>query len=556
MRPRPARTAQAPAAAAPAPAPGAAPASDAAPAPAPAPRAPRALAPAPPEAAPPARDLDGLGGVRALRQRLSFSVSLGYQIDGARATGRNSLAGRPAIVGRDYAELRNYGFGEAFVSTRGLGAASLATYFAARFQAARRLDVDADALGDTPPPDDRTLAPPITTWFERSGTELRTGWGEVRDFLPRRFGLAALRVRAGDQFVYGPWVVHLRGLYAAYEGRTLTLSGYGGQRRADYQRELADYQPAIAGASAKLDVRGLVPELPLALAAELLRVGASAEVGQPGSSSAQLQVDWRPRADIAVIGQQRWLDGDVASQHLEVRTRYRDVTNVVFEVSRRLADDWRWDPTFVRPAATPTEPRRYLELGPVVPQLLVSARGGTLIAENLDLFARIAAAPDTGDANSPSQTFAASYLELAGALEARVRRQVAIGASALSRDTRREDRDPIPDTAEAADPLPPSGRQGDEGFIELGGTARLTLGARRLSALIEVYGRWTRFPPVYGEVGDLPSRDARQGGRFTIDAWIGKQLRLFATYEVSSAVDAAPEISGYRSLRVVASGVY
>ena len=521
----------------------------------------RAPMPAAPSASATSPDrVDGLEGLRDVLQPVSFSINLGYQVDGARATGRDSLGGPAPRPGFDYADLRSYGFGEAFVSTRGLGVSSLSTYFAARFQAARRLEVSVSPRGQ--PSEDRPLASPIATWFERSGPELRTGWAEVKDFLPRRWGLEHLRVRGGDQFIYGPWIVHMTGLHVAYEGPILTMGAYGGQRRADYQRSIDNNQPVAIGAEFRLDLRGLTDRVPLAFSGEYLTLTASDASAQPATESAQLQVDWRPRKDMVVLAQQRWLRGELASQHVEVRTRYRDVTNLVFELMRRFAKDWRWDPTLVVRSPDVTEAKRYLDLGPVVPELLLSARAGTLIAENLDLSGRVAIAPGSETTNQMEVSYAAPYLELAGALEARLRRQVAIGVSVLSRDTNRPALPPIADLRGAVGGVfPSSGAMGEESFIEAGTTVRMTLGARRFSALIELYGRRTHYTPAYVDLDldpllAVPTRDVRGGGRFTIDAWIGKRLRLFASYDVSSRLETAPEISGYKSLRLVASGVY
>jgi hypothetical protein len=335
------------------------------------------------------------------------------------------------------------------------------------------------------------------------------------------------------------------------------MGAYGGQRRADYQRDLDDNQPIAIGANFKLDLRGLTSKVPLAFAGEYLTLTSSDITAQPATESAQVQIDWRPRKDIAVIAQQRWLDGELANQHVEVRTRYKDVTNLVFEAMRRFEDDWRWDPTLVARPAEVTEARRYLDLGPVTPQLLLSARGGTLIAENLDLFARITAAPAVKPYNDPENSFSSAYLELAGAVEARVRRQVAVGASLLSRNTKRLDVDRIRDERPTPQPLPPSGATGEEGFNEAGTTVRLTLGARRFSALVELYGRRTRYGLTYEDPTlRVPTTELRGGGRFTVDAWLGKRVRLFVSYDVSSQLETAPEISGYKSLRIVATGVY
>jgi hypothetical protein len=499
--------------------------------------------------------IEGLEGVRDVLQPISFSINLGYQVDGARLSGRPALGGRRPIAGVDHADLRSYGFGEVFASARGLVASSLSTYFAARFQVARRLEAKADP--NDPESEDRPLAPPIATWFERSGPELRTGWVEAKDFLPRGWGLRNLRVRLGDQFIYGPWIVHMLGGNLAYESSTLTISAYGGQRRADYQRELEDNQPIVIGAAFRFDLRGLTRKVPLAFAGEYLTLTESNASAQPAIETAQLQVDWRPREDIAVIAQQRWLEGELANQHVEVRTRYKDVTNLVFEVMRRFATDWRWDPTLVTRSAEITEAKRYLDLGPVVPQLLLSARGGTRIAENFDLSARVAAAPRLGENNPTEETFATSYFELAGAVEVRLRRQVGVGLSALWRNPERDEADRIIDLGGPQKQLPEGGSMGEEGFVEAGTTVRLTLGARRFSALVELYGRRTRYTRAYSDpTEELPGSDLRGGGRFTVDAWIGKRLRLFASYDLSSRLETAPEISGYKSLRLVASGVY
>ena len=127
----------------------------------------------------------------------------------------------------------------------------------------------------------------------------------------------------------------------------------------------------------------------------------------------------------------------------------------------------------------------------------------------------------------------------------------------LSRNTERLEAAPIVDQRLSPQPLPSSGAMGEEGFAEAGTTVRLTLGARRFSALVELYGRRTRYARAYRDpILELPERDLRGGGRVTLDAWIGKRVRLFASYDVSSALETAPEISGYKSLRLVASGVY
>jgi len=520
---------------------------------------PPARARAPMPAAPPplarASEADEQGTVlRDLRQNVSFSIDLGYQVESATPTGLPTLGGDTPKPGRDYQQVRSYGFGEAFGSTRGLGLASLSTYFAARFQAVQRPQ-RIDLMGNVV-----DVTPPIATWFERSGVELRSGWAEVRDFLPRRWGLSRVRFRAGSQHVYGPWVTHLDGFLLAYDGPILTGSLYGGIRHSDYTRAQSEQRPGTLGASLRFDLRGLPTPIPIAVQGEFLAISAASETEQPSASSSMLQGDWRPRRDIAVIVQGRTLNGRAASQRLEVRTRYRQVTNLVFDLTHRTSDDWRWDPSLTAPDrdGDPTLARRYLDLGPVVPQWVGSVRAGTLIAENIDLYLRGAFAADARTPEDPPSSFAAPYLEIGGALEVRLRRQIAIAGSLLSRNTNHPlPTAPIVDVRSSPQMLPAVDTRGEEGFTELGASVKLTLGARRFSTLFEVYGRRMRFGELYVDpLLAVPIDEVRIGGRVTLDAWVGRTLRLFAAYDVSSAFDLTPEITGYRSLRMMMSGVY
>ncbi|MEO8704514.1 MAG: hypothetical protein ABI867_30955 [Kofleriaceae bacterium] len=507
--------------------------------------------------------IEGLDGLRDVHQKLSFSMNLGYQVDGARPNGRAGLGSPAPQAGRDYSTLRSYGFGEAFVSTRGVGVSSLQTYFALRFQAARAITTDGPSTGPGSPTE-VAVPSPIATWFERTGLEFRTGWAEVKDFLPKRLGLQNLRVRSGNQFVYGPWILHLDGINITYEGPTLTAALYSGARHSDYTREQSDRRPIASGASLRLDLRGL-SKVPIAVEGEYMGLTASDETGEGGVDTEQVQIDWRPRRDIVVIASMRGVNGDLASQRVEVRTRYKQVTNFVFDITKRFEADWRWDPSLVtRPTSdvtgVDTEAKRYLDLGPVLPQLIASARAGTLIRENIDLLGRIAIASDLVDTEEPVNSFSTPYVELAGALEVRLRRQIALGVSALSRQYDRTTPPPdqqILDNHGPIDMLPSQTSLGEEGFTELGATLKMTLGARRFSAMVELYGRNTTYNVLYRDpIAPLPLTDVRGGGRFTVDAWVGQKVRLFASYDVSTALDTAPDINGYKSLRMMVSGLY
>jgi hypothetical protein len=533
--------------------------------------------PAPVVASTPLPPADGepyLSYVRDLREPVSVRFSLGYQVDGSTFTGQPTLAGnvpRDAVHSNrpDVDLVHAYGFGEVYLSTRGMGMESLSAYFASHFQLAQQTVVHdptnpyANASGNV------VAAPALLTWFDRSGITAQNVWAEAKDFLPWK-ELAPLRVRAGEQYVYGPWVLHMYGAQASWDGKLVRATAYGGSRVPDYTLAVADQQldrAGIAGGSVRADLRGLVTPIPFVLSVEGLTFTRLGSGDNLPSSNAVLEVDWLPHEGLALIGQARSLDGEWANEHVQLRARYHQVTNVVVDVTHHHENDWRWDPSLVGPQANdPLAPKRYLDLGPVVPQLLVSARAGTLIAENVDLYGRVAASDDLRTNIATDSSFAASYVEGGGALEVRLRRTIALGISGLTRRTRRYDdlARRIQDVPGMADPLPLAASTGERGFVEAGATLRMTLGARKFSALVEIYGRDTDYARVYcigtrcqsdNDTG-VKQSDVHGGGRFSVDAWIGRRVRMFASYDLSSSIPLAPELTGYKSLRVIMEGVY
>jgi len=510
------------------------------------------------------------GSVRDLRRPISVRFNFGYVVDGTALTGDPNL-NQHVVQGYEFAQLRAYALGEGYASSRGVLWPSLSTYFAGRFQLMRRtVSADPnDMMGH-----DVQVAPPIANWFDRSVFATRSGWAEVQDFLPYK-RLAPLRLRGGNLYTYGPWPLHMWGIVAAWEGKLIRGSIYNGFRASDYAQSAAvDKNNAlIAGSSLRLDLRNLTTPVPFAISGEFLTFTDVAAGDNAGSNHSLIQLDWRPRKDVALIGRVRTINGELANEHLQLRSRYKQVTNFVFDAIHRRTTDWRWDPSV--PQTDPLVAKRYLDLGPVVPQLLVSGRAGTLIKENIDLLLRVAYANDLVTTDLERSTFAASYLEVGGGIEGRLRRTVGVGLNGLSRQTKRHGTvaTQIPDIPNEADPLPfkAASSLGEEGFTELGTTVRLSLGARRFSAIVEIYGRRTRYAPVYcaalqaGVVDPncmsdldtgIPTSDLRGGGRATIDAWIGNGLRLFASYELSSRLDLQREIYGFKSLRMMVEGVY
>ena len=508
-----------------------------------------------------------LGQVRDLREPISVRVNLGYVVDGTALTGQPNYANH---VPQDHEQalVRAYALGEGYFSSRGVLFPSLSTYFATRFQITRpTVKFDPETMTEA------TVPPPIASWFERNAFEPREFWAEVQDFLPdKRF--APLRLRAGDIYIYGPWVMHMYGGTAAWEGKLVRGTLYAGSRVPDYT--LTDpnnekNRAGIFGGSVRADLTELKNPIPFALSTELMRFTGIGTAATP-TTHALVQADWRPRKDIALIGRVRAIESELANESLQLRARYGEVTNFVFDFVHRRANDWKWDPSVG--ADDPLAAKRWLDLGPSVPRLYFSGRAGTLIRENVDLLVRGAYAHPFHEVES--STWTPSYYELGGALEVRLRRTVGVGLNAKRRQTQREGTEAtqIPDIPNENDPLYPqsSPALGELAFTELGTTLRLSLGARRFSALIEIYGRKTRYALGYCAAlnGDgsidpdcmstvdtgIYNIDYRGGGRLTIDAWIGNRLRLFASYDVSSRLDIAREISGFKSVRLMMEGVY
>ena len=522
---------------------------------APSPTVPRAPSPRV-VAAPAPVETDELAGLRDVRDTpVSVTINLGYAVEAAPPTGLATLGGRAPTPQVDYARVRSYGFGEAFLSERGFAVQSVSAYLSMRFEALQRLTAN-----DTP------LAPPIANWFDTSGKEVRTGWIEAKDFLPESWGLGKLRIRAGNQYVYGAWPMHVdTPAMLAWDGPIFTGTVFTGVRHPDYTRNLngpdQPNQPTVSGATARFDLRGLHAPLPITVALETLYVGPTTAEGgahiADGASQNQAELDWRPQRDFALIGQARWHDGKLANEHVTFRGRYKQVSNLVAELTVRQDNDWQWDPAVVLPEGDAMTPRRYLDLGPVLPQAIAAVRAGTLIAENIDLYGRGAVARDLTDKATPKSSTNASYYELGGAIEVRLRRTISVTGSASTRQITRASAPDIVDQRLLAQDLPVSAQQGELGFTELGTGVRMSLGARRFSAQVEIYGRRTRYAALYQDpLLPIPTSDIRGGGRFTLDAWIGKRVRLFASYDLSSAYDFAPEVTGFKSLKLAISGVY
>jgi hypothetical protein len=499
-----------------------------------------ALGPAAPRT-PTARDFD-LGGVRRADEKVVFRLDLGLGVDGAALSGRRALSGEP-LSADDFSELRAQGFGNLFVGTRGLGIAPLSSYISLGFRLTPSLD---------------EIAPLADALDSTRDLQIRSGWAEATNFLPTKL-LRAARVRAGRQYVYGPWPVHFDGVLAAWTSKALQVSVLGGQRVDDYAADDLDEEtPPIAALIGAVDF-GALGRWPITVRGTAMLMS--------DRRFGDLEIGYRPRRGLVVVAGARSIDSKAAQERATVRAQISEVTHLLLDVEHRHAADWRWDMSYI----DPTEPgaaRPYLELPETRPQLRGLFRAGTVLLDNVDLYGRAAAAIDLGD-RADERT---GYVEGGIAAEVRIQRAIAVSGSFLVRDYELTDSSVVgtlqTDVGNEAQPLfdPADDRQysssGEERFIEGGAGIRVSNGARRFSATGEFYGRSSKYALLYTEdtptVGDIVDRyNRRYGGRFTVDGWLTPRLRLHLEYDVTlGGLDNAPEINGWKTLRLMAEGSF
>jgi hypothetical protein len=513
----------------------------------PAPDAPTAPAPAPAhdDAVPapllvriPRRD-DAAATPAAATSTVHFRADLGFGIDGANPSGTPTLAGHELAANTDYAPSRGYGFGDLYLGSHGLVLPSLSTYMAAHAMFLQQVGA----------------APLPTAYDHADNIQIRSAWAESDGIFDSKL-FAPIRLRAGRQYIYGPAPAHLDGFLLGYETRVLRLHLFGGTRVPDWDLSNGS-RDEITGGDARLDLAAW-KRFPAVIDYSHYHWGDH-EHDEVGAAVTRGQ-------GLYLRGSVRTLDGRLAHEHVSAHFRVSDVTRVIAEIDHRSSYDWRWDPERIGPDP-PGAPRRYLELGQVGPRAIVSLRAGTVLLDNVDLLARGAAAIDQTRSDVVDSSYAATWGEVGAAFEVRVRRTLAFGASALVRSYRRPHEDPLltglPSATTGA-ALPASPATGEQSFVEGGMSVRYSSGARKLSATGEIYARrlkWHRLYDIYEAVPadpenplTPPSADIRGGGRVSLDAWVTPRFRLRAEYELSSTLDLAPEILGYKSLRIMAEG--
>ena len=212
-------------------------------------------------------------------------ITTGFALDGASPSGAaTTLAGQPIATGnRDvdgYARARAYGFGALYLGGRNLIMPGLSGYLAA--QARLRPSI----------PD---YAPVATAWDQAESVQVGSAWAEAAEVFTTPL-LRPLQLRAGRQYVYGPYVAHLDGVHARWRHGWFDASVYAGSRvpdwapRADAPRGLEPQRGLITGAEVAIDLRRTVVPVTVRLRA----------LAYENHGHADLTVDTRLRRALSV----------------------------------------------------------------------------------------------------------------------------------------------------------------------------------------------------------------------------------------------------------------
>ena len=474
----------------------------------------------------------------SLSDKVIFRMNLGFGLDNARPSGDPLRSGATLDRTSNYAQLREYGFGDAVIGTRGLGAQSLSSYFASQFRFDKKT---------------RRPSGPVPTIYDIEGVRdvlVRSGYAEVEGIFDNPL-LKPLFFRAGRQYRYGPAVAHFDGISLGWDTPTTVISVFTGRRVSLYNFDTSEYIEnggVIAGGRVRIDMYKL-RKVPLVLEGTTLAFDDTVHfVGG-------LTLRWSK--DVLMDGSIRILGNAFVRQRLQLRARISKVSTVNLELENRSGDDWTYDLLVENPEYDATDPRHWLSLGKPLPRLYLNLRAGTVWLQNFDLLLRAGAAIDTRDTQfEQSSSFSASYFELGGAVEARIRRAVAVGASLLVRRFNREKDMVAPE--DGPDELPDySGAFGERSFAEGGITLRLSRAAAgAFTASAELYGRIYRHQsPFPTDLVDDPDR--RFGGRFSVVGYVDKRLRLRAEYDNARAPQLqAPELRDIQSLRLMLEGTF
>jgi hypothetical protein len=473
-----------------------------------------------------------------LSERLILRFNLGMGLDGGQPSGKERLSGAALDELEDYERLRIYSFGDAVVGSRGLGMDGLNSYLAAHFRYNQSFSQNSTAL---PSLYDRNFSQPV----------VRSGYVEIDDAFEHRL-LKPVHVRAGRSFQYGISPFQFDGVTIGYHTPALRLSVFGGQRSSLVGLGNENYRSGgdVVGWRMRADLYEW-RRWPLVLSTDALRFNAQ--------SHFRTGVALRWNRDVLVGASLRTLDGSIARSSLSVAARLSEVTTVNVQLHRRTSSDWSFGLAQVSPGSADdsgTDPRRYLDLGPVLPRTHVSLRYGSVLLRNIDLLLRGGGALDGHDSETEEpSSFSSSYAEAGAALEVHVRRAIRVGAAVTGRRYfLGDDAQPV-GVPGAPDGLPATtASTGVGSFWEGGLNLVYSPGARLFRGSAEFYGRRYGFRSEY--LADSLTA-IRSGGRFGVEGWVGKRIRLKAEYDVTfGPLLMAPELRGLKTLRVLLEGTF
>lgn len=500
------------------------------------------------------------GAQRSLAERVIARIDLGIAVDGSKPSAapnwdhvrvHEAIAADPSL----YTSVRGYGFAELYLGTNGIGMASLSSYLSSQTRLAR----DPGS----------TITPVLSPYDTAADQQTRSVWVESDGMFSSKW-LAPLRVRAGRMYMYGPGIVHMDGVMFAWERGWLELSTFNGQRVQDFFTQARTEAATgdsfrrgelVSGSEIKADLRRF--GLPI--------VASAATLVYADSSNSNLSGTWVPRRDMVVRSSSRFRNGSLAEQRLVVRSRLSEASTVIVDTRFRTRNDWFWD--YASQAVDEDlGARRYLDVGAVQPRLESALIAGTVIAQNVDVLARGAIAVDTSGEKLTTtiNPHLPAYVEGGAAVEVRLRRAVGFSGSFLVRDysrpppSERTDVVLLPPRA-LGQALPDKDEMGEESLVEAGITARYSAGARRFSVQGELYGRRTKWAPLYDRRewttdGTVLTEDVlvaiHGGGRVTLEAWVSPQVRLRGEYDITTQLPMVPEYRGLKSLRLLLEGTY
>tara|TARA_R110002096_G_scaffold292224_1_gene486487 strand:- start:25354 stop:27072 length:1719 start_codon:yes stop_codon:yes gene_type:complete len=473
-----------------------------------------------------------------LSERLTLRFNLGMGLDGGQPSGRTRLSGAQLDEQEDYERLRIYSFGDAVLGSRGLGMEGLNSYLAAHFRYNQSISKNSTAL---PSLYDRQFSQPV----------VRSAYVEVDDAFEHTL-LKPVHVRAGRSFQYGIAPFQFDGVTLGYDTAGLRLSVFGGQRSSLVGLGNENYRSSgnAIGWRARADLYEL-RRWPLVLSTDALRFNAQNHV------RGGLALRWN--RDVLIGASLRTLDGSMARSSLSVAARLSEVTTVNLQVHRRTSSDWSFGLGQVSPGSaddTGSDPRRYLDLGPVLPRTHLSLRYGTVLLRNIDLLLRGGGAVDGRDSKTQeASSFSSSYAEGGAALEVHIRRAMRVGAAVTGRRYFLGDEKLTGGVPGVADPLPLStAATGVGSFWEGGFNLVYSPGARLFRGSAEFYSRRYGLRSEYLEQSLTAFRS---GGRFSVEGWVGKRIRLKAEYDVTfGPLLMAPELRGLKTLRMLLEGTF